>query len=609
MFTRLSAMFSTSRCVTAALSCAIVATPFAAQAAARGDSLNKATSLVREALHREVYGAASERAKLLKEAEATAPDYAPAKWHQGLVEHKGKWVPADEYGQHVKEDARMERYRLLRDKAKRTAASQLELANYCEKYGLHDQERAHLTQVLSIEPEHPIARARLGFRRVDGEWVTTEELKESTEASVARQKNLAVWRKRIDVIRKNLLHSSQLRREAGEKELLEITDATALPAMEAMLASSNQEIAKLTVKAIDNISTNEAASALARQAILSPWEVVRNDAAQRLRRRPSESYVPSLLSLLSSPTTSQMQVLRGRGNSMIFRQALVREGRSSRDVMVMDTEYRRVALPGGDREDTLRRAQAGVTAQAAMQQRQVAQQNMATARLNDRVCTALATATREPIAAVPGQWWSWWNDQNGVFVQGQKPIRTAFRRQEIEVVDQVDLSQATPGTQAAVSQALSQRFKDCLAAGTVVWTSNGPVAIEKVQVGDMILTQDTKTGELTFKPALETTVRPVSMLVKVVTADGEAIETSAGHPFWVAGEGWVKTRDLRSGMEMHGLNGPVRISSVDDSRKEQTYNLIIADHNTYFVGKSKVLSHDNTIRPAVDEVVPGLIAD
>jgi len=593
------------------MSCAIVATPFAAnlQAAPRGEGLNKATSLVREALHREVYGAASERAALLKEAESAAPDYAPAKWHQGLIEHKGKWIPADEYRQHVKEDSRMERYRLLREKAQRTAASQMELANYCAKYGLHDQERAHLTQTLSIEPEHAVARARLGFRRVDGRWVSATELNESTEEAVIRRKNLAAWRKRIETIVKNLRHSSLLRQKAGETELLEITDATALPAMEAMLANENEAVAMLMVKAIDNIATNEAASALARQAILSPWQSVRNDASVRLRHRPSESYVPSLLSLMSSPTASQMQVLRGRGNSLIFRQALVREGRSSRDVVVTDTEYRRVSRPGGDREDSLRRAAAGVNAQAALQQRQVAQQNMATARLNDRVCTTLATATREPIAAVPGQWWSWWNDQNGVFVQGQKPVRTAFRRQQVEVVDQVDLSQASPQTRAAVSQAIAQQMKDCLAAGTLVWTANGPVAIEKVQVGDMILTQDTSTGELTFKPALETTVRPVSMLAKIMTATGEMIETSAGHPFWVAGEGWVKARDLRSGMELHGLNGPVRVSSVSDSREEQTYNLIIADHNTYFVGKAKVLSHDNTIRQAIDEVVPGLIAD
>jgi len=276
---------------------------------------------------------------------------------------------------------------------------------------------------------------------------------------------------------------------------------------------------------------------------------------------------------------------------------------------VTDTEYRRIAQPGGDRENSLRRAAAGVTAQAALQQRQLAQQNLATARMNNRVCSALATATREPIAAVPSQWWSWWNDENGVFVQGQKPVRTAFRRQQINVVDQVDASQVSPQTRAAVSQAVAQQAKDCLAAGTVVWTSNGPVAIEKVQVGDMVLAQDTTTGELTFKPALETTVRPVSMLVKIITAQGEVIETSAGHPFWVSGDGWVKARDLRSGMELHGLRGPVRVSSVNDSREEQTYNLIIADHNTYFVGKSKVLSHDNTIRQAIDEVVPGMIAD
>jgi hypothetical protein len=62
-----------------------------------------------------------------------------------------------------------------------------------------------------------------------------------------------------------------------------------------------------------------------------------------------------------------------------------------------------------------------------------------------------------------------------------------------------------------------------------------------------------------------------------------------------------------SGMELHGVAGTVRVISVDEDREEQTYNLIVADFNTYFVGDAKVLCHDNTVREPTNAVVPGLI--
>ena len=42
---------------------------------------------------------------------------------------------------------------------------------------------------------------------------------------------------------------------------------------------------------------------------------------------------------------------------------------------------------------------------------------------------------------------------------------------------------------------------------------------------------------------------------------------------------------------------------------EATYNLIVADFHTYFVGEGKILSHDNTIREPTVALVPGLKGD
>ena len=120
-----------------------------------------------------------------------------------------------------------------------------------------------------------------------------------------------------------------------------------------------------------------------------------------------------------------------------------------------------------------------------------------------------------------------------------------------------------------------------------------------------MLSQDPETGELAYKPVLRTTIRPASGLVRIA-AGGDMIQTSGGHPFWVSGEGWVKARDVNSGMELHGVAGTVLVQSVERMPAQQTYNLIVADFNTYFVGKGKVLSHDNTIREPTNAIVPGL---
>ena len=148
---------------------------------------------------------------------------------------------------------------------------------------------------------------------------------------------------------------------------------------------------------------------------------------------------------------------------------------------------------------------------------------------------------------------------------------------------------------------------DCLAAGTPVWTASGLVAIEKIRVGDLVLAQAPDSGELAYKPVLKTTLRPRGPLVKVRVAGGEVFETSGGHLFWVAGEGWVKSRQLKAGQELHAAQGAVGLSQVETGRTLETHNLVVADFHTYFVGRSRVLCHDNTIKRATHAVIPGLV--
>ena len=92
-----------------------------------------------------------------------------------------------------------------------------------------------------------------------------------------------------------------------------------------------------------------------------------------------------------------------------------------------------------------------------------------------------------------------------------------------------------------------------------------------------------------------------------IRAGDEVIETSGGHLFWASGDGWIKARQLRSGMVLHGVGKVTHLSTVDKGQIAQTYNVIVADFHTYFVGKNRILSHDNTIRRPSNATVPGLL--
>ena len=141
-----------------------------------------------------------------------------------------------------------------------------------------------------------------------------------------------------------------------------------------------------------------------------------------------------------------------------------------------------------------------------------------------------------------------------------------------------------------------------------MWTAKGPLAIERIRVGDLVLSQHAETGELAYKPVLRTTVRPSGKLIRIQAA-GEEFQTSGGHLFWVAGEGWTKARNLQSGQILHTVAGPAYVSFVESGSEAETYNLVVADFSTYFVGDAKVLSHDNTVRTPTSASVPGLRAE
>jgi hypothetical protein len=327
---------------------------------------------------------------------------------------------------------------------------------------------------------------------------------------------------------------------------------------------------------------------IARHAVFSQWDDVRSVAAGQLKERPFDHYVPLLVSALRGPIESQFAVTRRPDGRLLYEHALFREGAEAHERVIFESLYTRRRRSGSDGQAATERALADINRSVAARQQMVRAENNDSDVLNQRVIAVLAATTGAELGADPNDWWQWWANQNGVYyMRDEKPVST------VRYASLMSVSDPPPPSQ------------ECLVAGTAVWTNTGPVAIEMVRPGDRVLAQDPETGELALKPVLRTTVRPPSALV-TITVNTESFTASEGHPFWVNGTGWVIARALKEGSVLHSVAGacPVQ-AAVANPDDQQTYNLVVADFHTYFIGESKILVHDNSMRKPTSAKVPG----
>ena len=136
-------------------------------------------------------------------------------------------------------------------------------------------------------------------------------------------------------------------------------------------------------------------------------------------------------------------------------------------------------------------------------------------------------------------------------------------------------------------------FRRCL-AGTLVKTEGGYKAIEEIEVGDKVWSWDEATGEQALKTVVQLFRNEKDVLVHIDAA-GEQIQTTLGHPFYVAGKGWVKAGELKSGdvLKLYdGKEAEINGVYIKESKPVITYNFEVEDSHTYYVTQSDVLCHN-----------------
>ena len=120
-----------------------------------------------------------------------------------------------------------------------------------------------------------------------------------------------------------------------------------------------------------------------------------------------------------------------------------------------------------------------------------------------------------------------------------------------------------------------------------------------MQVGDKVWAYNCETGETELKEVLTVWVKETDELIHITTSDGETIDTTSNHPFWVEDEGWVAAGDLDVGNELTiADSSKVEITDIEIEKLAEpitVYNLEVADNHTYFVGMCEVLVHNDCL--------------
>jgi hypothetical protein len=583
-----------------------------------------AERLVQQAGRAEIDGDMSHSFALLREAVRLAPTHPLARWQLGQLQIDDEWIAVEEVQRRAAADPKQARYRELRTEHGESPAGQFALARWCRKNNLDDEARFHWASVLSVDPGNEEALRALDLRWQNGQLLTRQQIGRQTERRREMSRLEKQWSSTIAKWRRAVTSDDSTAREQALEEIRAISTVDVISALEQVTLASDvedkktveerREISLAFLTALEKLREHASTESLVRHAVLATNSAVRSSAIEKLKDRPPHDYVPILLSGLAMPVESSFSVHTAADGSIHYRHALYREGQNADWSVDANYNTAQHVLPGKNYQYRIRAkvwedrtpyaarvAQIAAVARrdwgryartAAVTEARVHNANQTAATLNSRIVPVLAATTGQNFTTAK-QWWDWWQDSNEYY-EYEHPVEQQY------------VSNRNNYYYGQLYDTVTYNMS-CFCRGTPVWSKTGQRPIESLEIGDLVLAQDVDTGELAFKPIIGRTVRPPSEILDVKVGD-EMVRTTRGHPFWVSGIGWRMAKELGDGAILHGVTGAARVEAVESSGEEEAYNLVVADFNTYFVGESGLLVHDNMPRRPTRASVPGIVA-
>lgn len=591
------------------------------------------------------------RAKLINSTE----DRTLAQWYAGEIQIDGRWMPLRKSEESVHEYEMAEEYREHRDQATDCLRDHEKLARWCDKHGLDQNAEVHWLHVLRFEGSHRAALAALQLTWHNGVLLTEKEAEEHQQREREAIKEAKAWKKKVKRLRRETEDNNPEIQVAAQKELRAIPEPAAIPALleEFGEAASDEETTisrhKELVAALNSIGTPGAVELLADIAVLAENKPVRYEAMAQLKGRPLQEFVPYLVACMEMPieaSASYCQI----GNRIVNHYATSQEtplGKQERDYQSYQTVpglrylsvnlyqhksrtdtihhpeiYRpqRVSSCGGgtipayyrpartEVRTTHYREYAGTAnferpdyqarrnrtvyrarKDADQVSDQIAEGNQIRVARNEQIADTLIEVTGQQLDAFPKSWWNWW----GQYLEEHPDV-------------------ATEGTRKQLNAALLNQQKRGLARGNLVWTRRGKRPIETILPGDFVLAQDPSSGELSYQVVIAVSSRSNLPMSKITSASSE-LYCAPGHVAWVTGLGWQRVSKLSAGGSLHCATCETVIDSVNETFEIESFDLIVQDFHTMFVGTEGVLVHDGTpIGPtygALPGFSPAAVAD
>ncbi len=567
--------------------------------------------LVKAALQSELDGASSLRATLLSDALARDSNFAPARWHSGFVRIDGDWVKVDDVPERAASDKKLTAYRKLRDAMVDTADNHRALARFCHKNQLPDEERVHWAKVMEFERGDAEALAALGLKLHEGRWLTRAQIDAEKQRAGERLRAARHWQPQITKWRSAIDRGNSTDRDKALAALSSLNDPEAIPVLEAVFAVKGdspkaRQLNQLLIDTVGRLQHPEATQVLLRRAIVPDAEEMRAAAADELKKRPMHVFVPQLIAAMPGSLKTRFHVSVLPGGMVLHEHEFYLEGQQA-DFAI---NYESIVNPTDAMTAMLvtPRALARELATADTLEAQASAVQAPADWMRDRVRFALERTTGFSAGDDPRLWEKQYNDYNGWSAPAQeKPV---YQQNLWEIQSYFPLpSQTTirPETRLWTYVPHGVCPPCCFPGGTMILTIQGPRPIEELKVGDRVLSQEIRTGELVYKPIHTTNLLPTTPVLKVSFAN-QAILVTPGHPFWVNGLGWRPAKHLEAGMSLHGLEGGMTVENLEAVRATEVYNLIVSEHHNYFLAGPRLLVHDNSPIEGSPIVTPGLMA-
>lgn len=620
----------------------LVGLTFSSVNASDPDAVKQASALVGQAIQAEIDGDLVGRDRMLKEATQIDATFAPAHWLQGQVFLNGKWTSIEDSVREAKSNRALAEYESMRAMQPASVQGNWQAAQWCAKNGMARQCRAHLENILMLDHDNQAARKALGHQLVGNDWLTPADQVRMMQRAEFVRLSKEKYGERIEGLVKKAVNGNTYQKEQALKDLSEVDDSLAIPSLESV-AELGSPAAMLTVSLLTKLKHPESAKSLMRIAVLYPDVQVKNSAIEGLKKKQLHDFVPEMLAAMSSPIFSlTTPIFEGSGKVTGFRQFFAREGMEDYRSFDFDTRVSIQLLslnlapfaevkskvhlsndpskPYGQQnewaatidllnwsysdEDQFQAAMlAAITTMAAQasiveKQNQVEKENRQIAVINRVIADVLSELTNVEFVELPRDVWNWWDKHNETSYQQTKYHRHMYDQARYSSTYEAPTQKVPYDTAVVVWRA------SCFVAGTKINTLKGLMEIEKIMPGDQVLSRDIQTGALGYKPVVCRTNRDPAKTV-ILKVDDDTIHATTSHLLWVCGKGWVKAGQIKVGDLLHTAAEPAVVLSTTPGAELPTHNLIVADTHNYFVGSSRVLSHDVLPRASVYEKVPG----